>query len=68
MEEVLLVLLLADDGRTAVERVKGRKFRREVCEFGEWVWYLKPGYKGTHKWEERWADVYGWESEKSQVK
>ena len=30
------------DGRTAVQRLKGRRFARRVVEFGEGIWYLKP--------------------------
>ena len=30
-----------DDGRTAWERVKGRRFNREAPEFGERIMYLK---------------------------
>ena len=31
-------------------------FNRKVAEFGECVWYLKPGTKGKYKWEERWGN------------
>ena len=43
-----------DDGRTAWERVKGRRFNREVPEFGERVMYLKPDSLGKDKLDSRW--------------
>ena len=45
-----------EDGRTSHERIRGKKFRREVAEFGECVWYLKPGSKGKHKMDSRWGN------------
>ena len=42
------------DGRTAYERLKGKKLRRDVREFGENVWYLKPKPKGIEKIRCRW--------------
>ena len=43
-----------DDGRTAWERVKGRRFNREIPEFGERVMYLKPDSLGKDKLDSRW--------------
>ena len=33
---------------------KGRNFNRNVAEFGECVWYLKPKTKGKDKLKSRW--------------
>ena len=44
-----------DDGRTAWERVKGRKLNRDVPEFGERVMYLKPSSLGKDKLDSRWG-------------
>lgn len=41
---------------TAYEKWKGRKFRREVAEFGEKVMYRVPQLKGKDKFEVRWSD------------
>ncbi len=41
------------DGKTAYQRVRGKAFRKEVMEFGECVWYYKPGIKGKSKLEPR---------------
>ena len=38
--------VLAAKGYTAYERWKGRKFRREMVEFGEYVMFKTPGLKG----------------------
>ena len=43
-----------DDGRTAWERVKGRRFNRDVPEFGERIMYLKPNSLGKDKLDSRW--------------
>ena len=45
-----------EDGRAAYERVKGRAFTRSIAEFGECVWYLKPGSKGKDKFDCRWDE------------
>ena len=47
---------VGSDGRTAFERRRGNKFKRELPEFGESVWYLKPGTTGKDKLDERWGD------------
>ena len=47
---------LGSDGKTAYQRVKGRKFQRDVVEFGECVWYLKPKSVGRNKAEMRWEE------------
>ncbi len=36
------------DGRTVYQRLKGNSFNKEVVEFGECVWYLKPKSVGKH--------------------
>ena len=36
------------------ERMQGKQLKREVVEFGECVWYYKPGTKGKNKMEPRW--------------
>jgi len=45
---------VGDDGRTPRQRIKGRKFKREICLFGECVWYIKPKSKGKDKAYSRW--------------
>ena len=44
------------DGRSAWERVKGRRFNRELPGFGERVMYLKPNSLGKDKLEARWGN------------
>ena len=44
------------DGRSAWERVYGRRFNREIFEFGERGMYLKPGSVGKDKLEPRWEN------------
>ena len=34
--------------------MKGKTFAREVAEFGEQVWYYKPGITGKDKLDVRW--------------
>ena len=43
-----------DDGCTNYYRWKGKPFKREVAEFAESIMYLKPGTRGTHKFDPRW--------------
>ena len=43
-----------DDGKTAYYRLKGKNFRAPVAEFGECIWYLKPGSRGMDKMYSRW--------------
>ena len=43
------------DGRTAYERWKGRKFKRDVAEFGECVWYFKARSRGATGMSGRWG-------------
>ena len=47
---------VGEDGKTAIERRRGKKFKRELPEFGENVWYHKQGSAGKHKLDERWGD------------
>ena len=47
---------VGEDGKTAYERRRGKKFKRELPEFGESIWYLKPGSAGKDKLDERWGD------------
>ena len=42
------------DGCSNYFRWKGKPFRREVAEFAESIMYLKPGTRGTHKFDSRW--------------
>ena len=44
------------DGKTSYERWKGRKFVRDVVEFGERVSYLVQGTLGKDKGDCRWED------------
>ena len=44
-----------EDGRSAWKRAKGRRFNREVPEFGERVMYLKPASVGGDKLDSRWG-------------
>ena len=44
------------DGLTAHRRLRGKEFRADVCEFGECVWYMKPGSVGKDKFDRRWED------------
>ena len=42
------------DGKTAHERLRGRKFRRYIAEFSEKVLYLKADSAGKDKFSSRW--------------
>ena len=44
------------DGKTAYERLKGKKFRKGVAEFGETVWFLKARSRGTTGLAGRWGE------------
>ena len=44
------------DGKTAYERLKGRKFKKDVAEFGETVWFLKARSRGTTGLAGRWGE------------
>ena len=44
------------DGKTAYERTKGKKFKREMAEFGECIWYLKQRSKGSTGMKGRWME------------
>ena len=44
------------DALTAFRRLRGKEFRADVCEFGECVWYMKPGMVGKDKFDRRWED------------
>ena len=48
------ICLVGDDGRTPYERRKGRRFKRELPEFGECIRYLKPESVGKDKADSRW--------------
>ncbi len=37
---------VGDDGKTAYERRRGKKFKRELSELGESIWYTKSGSAG----------------------
>ena len=45
---------VGDDGRTAYERRRGKRFKKVVPELGECVWYLKPQTEGKEKLDSRW--------------
>ncbi len=47
---------IGHDGKTRRERLKGKKWRREVAEFGECIYYQVLKTKGKYSWEERWAE------------
>ena len=47
---------VGDDGRMAYERRKGRKFKRDLPEIGECVWYLRPESVGKDKADVRWEN------------
>ena len=47
---------IGQDGKTNYQRWKGKKFKREVTEFGESVYYLKAGTKGQDKYNSRWEE------------
>ena len=34
--------LKGKDGFTSYRRIKGKEFHKEIVEFGECIWYLKP--------------------------
>ncbi len=44
------------DGRTAHERLRGRKFRRDVAEFGEGVLYIRSESVGQDKYNSGWGE------------
>ena len=44
------------DGLTAHRRLRGRDFRVDVCEFGEAVWYMRPGSIGKDKFDSKWEE------------
>ena len=45
-----------EDGRTAYERRKGKRFVKEIPEFGGGIWYLMPEARGISKLGTRWKD------------
>ena len=49
---------VGEDGKTNWERIKGKKFKREVPEFEECVWFVRPGsHKDSgNKFEVKWED------------
>ena len=51
---------LKGDGKTAHERVKGRKSRKELCEFGEANVYMPADALQKPSMEPRWLEGYGW--------
>ena len=44
------------DGRTAHEMFRGRKFRRDIAEFGEGVLYLRAESVGKDQYTSRWEE------------
>ena len=53
---ILATHSVGKDGRTPYQRWKGKKFRKEVTEFGECVWYLRPRTKGVTGMKGRWGE------------
>ena len=53
---LLNICSIGEDGKTAYERRRGKRFKREIPEFAESIWYLKPGSTGKNKLDERWGD------------
>jgi hypothetical protein len=47
---------VGSDGRTSHERLRGRRFRREVAEFGESVRYIRAESVGKDKYNSRWEE------------
>jgi hypothetical protein len=47
---------VGSDGRTAHERLRGRRFRRDVAEFGESVLYIRAESVGKDKYNSRWEE------------
>ena len=45
---------VGNDGKTAHERMRGRKFKNATVEMAECVWYLDVGTEGIDKLETRW--------------
>ena len=45
-----------EDGRTAYERRKGKRFLKEIPQLGECIWYLMPETQGVNKLDARWND------------
>ena len=45
---------LGQYGKSAYERLKGKKLIRDVAEFGENVWYHRPGITCKDKLDVRW--------------
>ena len=58
MYSVMLIniCLVGEDGRTPYERRKGRRFKKELPEFGECIRHLKPESQGKDKAESRWEN------------
>ena len=44
------------DGKTPLQRIKGKSCNRAQIEFGECVTYLKPKSKGVNKADPRWKE------------
>ena len=47
---------MGEDGKTAYQTWKGRKYARGIAEFGECVIYCRLGSKGIDKFDERWEE------------
>ena len=47
---------VGEDGKTAYKRRRGKRFKREVPEFGGSIWYIRLGSAGKDKLDERWGD------------
>ena len=53
---LIIACKVGDDGKTAYERRRRKKFKRELPEFGEIIWYLRPASAGKDQLDERWGD------------
>ncbi len=47
---------MGEDGKTPQERIKGKKFKTQIVEFGEGVRYIMPESAGKDKWDVRWRE------------
>ena len=45
---------IGEDGKTAYQRIRMKRFRRDVAEFGECIWYLRANSKDEKSLRSRW--------------
>ena len=53
---LLNICKVGEDGRTAYETRKGKRFLRLLPEIGECIWYLRPQSLGKEKLDTRWEN------------